>query len=147
MRLVVGVITCAVAAACVQPPASDSEVATNVSGTETLVGPYWRLVELDGQPSISGGGAREPHLRFDPGNRVSGATGCNTLGGGYESTDAQLRFGDLFSTKMACVEEDRMAQETRFMRALASVGRFAITGDTLTLFSGDRAVAKLVRGQ
>ena len=142
----VGAIILLVMAACVQPPASENEVAANVSGTESLIGPYWRLVELEGQPSVSGGGAREAHLQFSAENRVSGATGCNTLGGGYERTGEQLRFGDLFSTKMACLEENRMAQETRFMRALDRVDRFAVSGDTLTLFAGDNAVARLVRG-
>jgi heat shock protein HslJ len=136
-----------VMAACVQPPASETEVATNVTGTESLIGPSWRLVELEGQPSIPGSGAREPHLRFTAESRVSGATGCNTLGGGYRTTGEQLGFGDLFSTKMACVEESRMAQETRFMRVLGRVDRFAVRDDTLTLFAGDSAVARFVRGQ
>jgi putative lipoprotein len=146
MRFVAAIILF-VMAACVQPPASETEVAANVSGTETLVGPRWRLVELEGQPSIPGGEAREPHLRFSADNRVSGATGCNTLGGGYERTGDQLRFGDLFSTKMACVEENRMAQETRFMSALGRVDRFVVSGDGLTLFGGESAVARFVRGR
>jgi heat shock protein HslJ len=145
MRRVFAII--ALAMACSQPQPSQDEVATTVSGTESLVGPYWRLVELEGQPSIPGGGAREPHLRFAPENRVNGATGCNTLGGRFERADDGVRFGDLFSTRMACVEEDRMAQETRFMRALEAADRYAITGDTLTLFTGERAVAKFVRGE
>ena len=146
MRFVAAIILF-VMAACVQPPASENEVAANVSGTESLIGPYWRLIELEGQPSISGGGARAPHLRFSAENRVSGATGCNTLGGGYERTGERLRFGDLFSTKMACIEENRMAQETQFMRALEGVDRFTVSGDTLTLFAGESAVARFVRGQ
>jgi heat shock protein HslJ len=145
MRLVFAIIAFAVA--CSQPPPSQDEVAATVSGTESLVGPRWRLVELEGQPSIPGGGAREPHLRFTEENRVSGATGCNTLGGRYERTNERLRFGDLFSTRMACVEEDRMAQETRFMKALEGVDRFAVSGDTLTLLRGESAVARFARGQ
>jgi heat shock protein HslJ len=146
MRLAI-VIMVLVMAACPQPPAPQDEVASSVSQTESFVGPYWRLVELEGQPSIAGGGAREPHLRFAEENRMSGATGCNTLGGRYERTSERLRFDGLFSTKMACIEEDRMAQETRFMRALEGVDRFAVSGDTLTLFRGESAVARFVRGQ
>lgn len=133
--------------ACAQPPSSDHEVAVNMSGADSLIGPYWRLIELEGQPSVGGGGGREAHLRFSAENRVSGATGCNTLGGGYERAGEQLRFGDLFSTKMACVEEHRMVQETRFMRALDGVDRFTVNGDTLTLFAGGSAVARFVHGQ
>jgi len=140
------VIMALLAAACAQPPASEDEPAASVTGTSSLTGVRWRLVELDGQPSIQGGGAREPHLRFDP-DRVSGATGCNTLGGGYEVTGARLRFGNLASTRMACVEEDRMRQETRFVNALERADRFAISGDTLTLFQGEVAVAVFVKGE
>jgi hypothetical protein len=89
----------------------------------------------------------ERGLRFGEDRRVSGATGCNTLGGAYERTGEQLRFGDLFSTKMACVEENRMTQETRFMRVLDDVDRFAITGDTLTLFRAGSPAARFVRGE
>lgn len=145
MRLVVA-ITASVMAGCFQSPPSQDEAAATVTGTESLAGPFWRLVELEGQPSIAGGGAREPHLRFTE-ERVSGATGCNTLGGRYERTGERLRFGDLFSTRMACVEEDRMAQETRFMRALEGVDRYAVSGNILTLFNGEGAVAKFVRGE
>jgi heat shock protein HslJ len=142
MKLVFAITAFAVA--CAQPAQQD-EVAATVSENESLIGPRWRLVELEGQPSIAGGGAREPYLRFTQENRVSGATGCNTLGGRYERTNERLRFGDLFSTKMACIEEDRMAQETRFMRALEGVDRFAVSGHALTLFRGESAVAKFVR--
>jgi heat shock protein HslJ len=144
MRLVVAITACLVAACSAQTPPQD-EGATTVPGSESLIGPSWRLVELEGQPSIPGGGAREPRLQFSEESRVSGATGCNTLGGRYERTSDRLRFTGLFSTKMACVEENRMAQETRFLRALETVDRFGVSGDTLTLFAGDKAVARFVR--
>ena len=144
MRLLVAIM---VVAACAQPPASQDEVSPTVSETEALVGPYWRLVELSQRPSIPGGGAREPHLRFTPENRVSGATGCNTLGGRYERTGEGLRFSELFSTKMACLENARMYQEGRFMSVLRDTDRFAVTGDTLILFAGETVVARFVRGE
>lgn len=140
------VVTALVVAACAQPPASEDEPAASVTSTGSLTGTYWRLVELDGQPSIPGGGTREPHLRFTD-RRVNGATGCNTLGGGYEVAAGRVRFTDLFSTRMACVEEDRMRQEARFVKALETADGFAIRGDTLILRAGDVVVARFVRGQ
>jgi heat shock protein HslJ len=139
------------AAACAKSPAPDGETASaagSVSEATLLVGPRWRLVELDGQPSIAGGGAREPHLIFsqsDSVDRVGGATGCNTMGGTYEADVSRIRFSRLFSTKMACVEENRMRQEARFVTALESADRYAISGDTLELSAGETVVARFLK--
>lgn len=139
------------AIACAKSPNPGDEtasVAGSVSQTSALVGPRWRLVELEGQPSIAGGGAREPHLVFsrsDDVDRVGGATGCNSMGGTYEVDGDRIRFVELISTKMACVEEDRMRQEARFLGALQLADRYAISGDTLTLMAAGEAVAKFVK--
>jgi heat shock protein HslJ len=135
-----------IALACAQSRDPGDEPASSM--TAALVGPRWRLVELEGQPSIAGGGTREPHLIFsqsDSVDRVGGATGCNTMGGTYETDGGRIRFSQLFSTKMACVEEDRMRQETRFLAALESADRYAISGDTLALSAGNAVVAKFAR--
>jgi heat shock protein HslJ len=47
---------------------------------------------------------------------------------------------------MACVEPARAQQEQRFMAALQSVDRYAVTGDTLILFENDRPRARFVAG-
>jgi heat shock protein HslJ len=117
----------------------------SVTGGTSLVGPRWRLVELEGQPSIAGGGTREPNLQFAADNKVTGATGCNSMGGTYEASGATVRFSQIFSTKMACVEENRMQQETRFLRVLERADRYAVSGDTLTLSEGDTVLARLVK--
>jgi heat shock protein HslJ len=46
---------------------------------------------------------------------------------------------------MACVEDDRMSQEARFLGALQLADRYAISGDTLTLVAGAEVVAKFVK--
>jgi heat shock protein HslJ len=136
--------------ACVKSSPSGDDTATaagSVTASSALQGPRWRLVELEGQPALSGGGAREPHLIFsrDSVDRVGGATGCNSMGGRYTAEGDRIRFSDLFSTKMACIEEERMRQETRFVGALGRVDRYAISGDTLTLSEGGTVVAKFVK--
>lgn len=147
-RWLLGLFAVVLALSCAKSPESGDDPTASVSATSALVGPRWRLVELDGQPSIGGGGAREPHLMFsrgDSANRVGGATGCNTMGGTYEADGSRVRFSQLFSTKMACVEEGRMRQETSFLNALESADRYVIRGDTLTLSAGDRVVARFVK--
>jgi heat shock protein HslJ len=140
----------ALAVACTKSSAPGDETASatgSVSAGSALVGARWRLIELEGQPSLAGGGAREPHLIFarDSVDRVGGATGCNSMGGRYEADGERIRFSDLFSTKMACVEEERMRQETRFVRVLERADRYSISGDTLTLSEGGTVVAKFVK--
>ena len=139
-----GAIACAKSSS---PGDETAAAAGSVSVSSALQGPRWRLVELEGQPALAGGGAREPHLIFarDSVDRVGGATGCNSMGGRYEADGERIRFSDLFSTKMACVEEERMRQETRFVGALERADRYAISGDTLTLSEGATVVAKFVK--
>jgi heat shock protein HslJ len=153
MRISIVWFALAFAVACAKSPVPGDETASaagSVTEVSALVGPRWRLVELEGQPSIAGGGAREPHLIFsrsDGVDRVGGATGCNSMGGRYEIDGAAIDFSDLFSTKMACVEEDRMRQETRFVGALERADRYVVSGDTLTLHAGETVVARFVKGQ
>ena len=146
LSLAVGAI--AIALACARAPEAGDEPTGSVTASSALVGPRWRLIELDGKPSIAMTGGREPHLIFsrsDTASRVGGATGCNSMGGHYQADSSSLRFSQMFSTKMACVEEDRMRQEAAFVTALAAVDRYAISGDTLTLSAGDRVVARFVK--
>jgi heat shock protein HslJ len=136
--------------ACAKSSPREDETATaagSVTASSALQGPRWRLVELEGQPALPGGGAREPHLIFarDSVDRVGGATGCNSMGGQYTAEGDRIRFSALFSTKMACIEEERMRQETRFMGALGRVDRYAVSGDTLTLSEGGTVVARFVK--
>jgi heat shock protein HslJ len=141
-----GVIACAKSSS---PGDETATAAGSVSAASALQGPRWRLVELEGQPSLPGGGAREAHLIFsrDSVDRVGGATGCNSMGGRYTAEGDRIRFSDLFSTKMACIEEERMRQETRFVGALGRADRYAISGDTLTLSEGGTVVARFAKGQ
>ena len=150
MRMSIAGLALLAVIACAKSSSTGDDTATaagSVSAASALQGPRWRLVELEGQPALPGGGAREPHLIFsrDSVDRVGGATGCNSMGGRYTAEGDRIRFSDVFSTKMACIEEERMSQETRFMGALGRVDRYAINGDTLTLSEGGTVVARFVR--
>ena len=100
----------------------------------------WNLVRIGADSAIRRGTERDPYLRFtDADKRVGGSTTCNSMGGTFEVTGDRISFGPLMSTKMACVEPELMAQETRFMSALDSVERFAISADTLSLYAAGAA--------
>ena len=60
--------------------------------------------------------------------------------GTYELEGTQLNFGPLATTRMAC---PAMETETAFLKALAATTRYELSGNSLTLFGGDTAVARL----
>lgn len=98
-----------------------------------LEGTYWRLTHLGGQPVPIAPQQREPHLILDPqSRRVSGSGGCNRLFGGYELEGERLVFGQLATTRMACL--DGMETEAAFLSALGTVRTWRIAGPHLDLF-------------
>ena len=123
-------------------PAGDGPSAAAAAAPLTDI--RWNLVEIGGAPAERRGTERDPWLRFTAADgRVGGSTTCNSLGGTYQASGDRLSFGPLISTKMACVEESLMAQESRFMAALDSVERFAISADTLRLYPAGATSAAL----
>jgi heat shock protein HslJ len=133
LALVIAVAACATGA---RPTSGD------------LAGVEWRLTEIDGAPAVTspGRGGGDASFRLDADSaRVTGFTTCNRFFGRYEAPgDARLRFSDLGSTKMACVEPARSQQEQRFMEVLRTADRYEIAGNRLTLYAGDRVRARFV---
>ena len=113
-----------------------------------LAGVEWRLTEIDGAPAVTSsmGGGRDAYFQLEANSaRVTGFTTCNRFFGGYETPGSgRLRFSNIGSTKMACVEPARSQQEQRFMAVLQSADRYEVAGNTLTLFAGDRVRARFV---
>ena len=76
-------------------------------------------------------------LTFDPDlEEAGGVSACNNYFGGYTISGAEISFSDLGQTMMACEPEEVMDSETKYLRAMALVGGFTATEDTLTL-TGD----------
>lgn len=122
--LVVLVGTLALASSC----ASKSTSAT--SGTPALVGTYWKLVELNGQPFTSAG--KPGFLMLQADGRFSASAGCNTILGGYETkNNFDLSFKpNMASTMMACPDAQT---EEQFKEVLSNVNNYAISGNNLSL--------------
>lgn len=93
---------------------------------------YWKLVRLNGRPVEAAERQREPHLIFASHElRISGSGGCNRITGSITLDGNKLRFGQMASTRMACVSG--MEQEDRFLRSLSTIERYKINGSHLTL--------------
>jgi heat shock protein HslJ len=98
-----------------------------------LEGTHWALVLLAGKP-VPEPAAKEraPFLIFGPeGNRLVGSGGCNRFAGSYEQKGAEVKFGPIASTRMACADE--MATEDAFLAALTATAAWRITGERLDL--------------
>jgi len=107
----------------VPPTGSTSPVA--------LVGPTWRLVQMQGQPVIDG---TSVSAEFTSEARVAGKAGCNQYSGSARTEEGgRLVVGPLASTMMACSPQAVMDQETRYLAALQAAGSFAIDGAELRL--------------
>lgn len=96
---------------------------------------YWKLSEINGepvkQPEFS---LQTAYLFFEMDEmRVSGNTGCNSLGGDFKLEDTNgLNFVNLITTKKACVD---IPWETDYLKALRSVDHYKLDEDRLVLYS------------
>lgn len=96
----------------------------------------WVAETIEGQP-VSTGVASTLTLGAD--GRASGSTGCNRYTGGTAIDGAQLHFGQLAMTKMACLGP-AMAQETHFTQALQRTARWSLAGETLLLHAAEGSI-------
>jgi heat shock protein HslJ len=122
---VMGVAGCA--AQPVQGAAQDSagsHVATaDALASANLQGTEWRFIEIGGT-AVPDDVVATLRLR---GNRASGKAGCNSYGASWQMTaDGGTRFGEMMSTKMACLETSRRdASGTRRFQCAAENGTAA----------------------
>ncbi len=108
-----------------------------------LANTRWALVRLEGVPVRVPERQREPWIQLDGRSmRVTGSGGCNRISGNYHAGRSTLQFGELISTKMACISGTEM--ETAFLRVLDRTRAFRIHGRSLDLLDDvGRALAQL----
>ena len=68
-------------------------------------------------------------------------TGCNSGSGSVEITDTTLTFGPIATTMRACADEAVNEFEARVLAALQGEVTYEISGDTMSIRSGDGADA------
>lgn len=104
---------------------------------------YWKLVELEGEPTIVLPNQREAHFVLVPDeHRVRGSGGCNQLHGTYETEGDCLSFGPLATTRKMCA--GIMEQEQAFFKALDATTRYQIDGESMDLFADEKLLARFV---
>ena len=114
----------------------------NVSGSPSgLQGVTWVLDRgsIDGLVATAPADARVD-IRFEA-DEVGGRSGCNSYGGTYEADGAELSFGALGGTEMACEPASLMELETAYLAALGQVRTYRATDDELVLTGGGARLA------
>jgi len=97
-----------------------------------VIGTQWQLeafVTGDAASSLIVDTSITLELREDGG---AGGRACNTYRTTYTMEDTRITFGPINSTRMAC-QQDIMAQETAYLRALESATGYEIVGDQLVI--------------
>jgi heat shock protein HslJ len=111
-----------------------------------LRGTHWNLVDVgDTRVPDGSSGAQAPFMRLDPDKQqVNGYSALNNFFGGFESSGASLRFGNLASTRRAGPPA-AMALESDYLKALGATATYRISGDTLEIFdAGGKRLARFV---
>lgn len=133
-------------------PGSDGKVLlTGENGTQIeltptalkpLEGTSW-LVETMGGTAIVAGS--EPQINFDADGKINGTTGCNRFFGGYAQNGAAIAFTGVGMTKMACMADGVMEQETAFGAILSGNTQAKIDGLGNLIIRGEDGISFTAR--
>ena len=66
-------------------------------------------------------------------NGAGGTSACNQYFGNYSVSGGEMSFVEITQTEMACIPDEVMGSEAKFLEALSRVEAFTVTGDSLTL--------------
>ena len=100
-----------------------------------LTNTEWRLVALGNADAPAEAVAGNPTAEFTTATDMTGWTGCNSYGARYTARESQLRLDDLRWTEAGCPSQALFRQEQRMQDLLATVERFEVSGEQLTLHS------------
>ena len=96
----------------------------------------WKLVQAkQNGKNISLGRNIRTNLIFGEGNRMSGNAGCNHYSTTYTlRSKNEIKFEPIISTRMACLDNNFMKQESTFFGIIEKVGKYQIKGNYLIFF-------------
>jgi len=118
-------------------------VACGGTGSDSLNGTAWELYSIGKYSPIAGG---KITIRFEDG-QVSGTAGCNSYGGEYQVNGKQIKFNQMASTLMACVDQSMMEQESTYLKFLGEAQRFELANGQLQIYRSDGEALTFVRAQ
>lgn len=104
-------------------------------GGNPLSGTEWRLVALGNSDAPDEVVEGDATAEFTTAMDMTGWTGCNAYGARYSARESDLSLDDLTWTEAGCPSPALFQQEQRMQDLLATVERFEISGERLTLHS------------
>ncbi len=109
---------------------------TPATQAELIAVKEWRLSQLGDQAVAADAGVT---LILGEKGEVSGSGGVNRYGGQYElKADGQITIQNIFSTKMAALDEDAMKQEGQFFQLLGKAKRAILSDGKLVIECADK---------
>lgn len=108
-----------------------------------LLAKEWRLKELYGTKIVADtASVKQPHIKFDDLEKVSGNLGCNGFGAKVEFTgNNSIKISEIMSTKMAC---GAMETEVQFSEALQKASTYIASGTTIYLNNAENTTVAVL---
>jgi len=120
----------AVIAGCANSPQSATR-SEAVTASPSILNTTWLLEDLGGAGVLDRARAT---LAFTEPGKVAGSGSCNRFFGSVTIFGQSISFGQLGSTRMACVPAVA-AQEANYFKALADAERFVLDGPFLLIYA------------
>jgi heat shock protein HslJ len=123
----------------VSAPQTDATAAEPEAAGMSLENTHWRLLQVTGhEPAITPADRAEAYfILMSDDRQMQGFSGCNRMGGPYETDGRSLKFGPVHATRMACM--DARNPEAGFMQALDATAGTRISDDKLELLDANGA--------
>lgn len=108
---------------------------------QPLAGPTWTLSSIiTGEAVSSVPAGVTATINFNADGTVDIDPGCNSGGGTYTVEEDEIIFGDLVTTKMACMGPAMGVEDAVLAVLSGNTVTFAIEAGSLTLMAGDRGL-------
>lgn len=112
------------------------------STSETRLHDIWALKELNGRTLTPKDYMEAPYIEINVAEKtVMGNSSCNQFSGQVEITGNEIKFSQMISTRMACVQ----SVETEFLQMLESSDRYKFDGLYLILLKSDKEIGKFLK--
>lgn len=87
---------------------------------------------LESMPGYADLGPVQVSLQFDSEGAVGGVGGCNSYGGSYALSGANgIRFSEIFSTEMYCLDNNASEIEAAYFQALSQAQTYSRAAQSL----------------
>ena len=123
-QLIATLICCAFVASC----ASE----TQKPSMPDLLKTEWLLEDLAGKGVLD---RAQATLAFPEPNKVAGNGSCNRFFGAVQINGAAIKFGNLASTRMACLRVAVANQEANYLKALQNAEKLSFDAPYLLIYS------------